>query len=319
MHFSNFVKRRCAAPLVALAALLSIPVLSHAQATSQSQSEGKADSARVNAAKAAVNAMFSPVEPVAPNNNPDPITLPFDNRVVKFPYAKGAIYSLYTTPGNEIHIELQPDEQGTQVAMKDKIRWTIHGGPTNFFVGPSMPGIQTSLTIVTTKRSYTFDLRAGNPGSKRYAVVSFDYPDEQAQLRLVEQKVAETLAAVAATAIAKRAESEVQEARGIDIDQLNRGYEWNKTPSWAPTFVADDGKAMFLMFPANQPVPVVFDSEDRKKSVMLNVVARKSGVVVIPRLVSRLSLNLGGQEIIVSKSNGASRFTIEPVQDRMTP
>lgn len=245
----------------------------------------------------------------AQSNNPEAIPMPFDARVVVFPYDPRAIYALYGTVGSYIHIELQPGEVATQApVMGDTIRWMMSGGPSNFFVKPVFPGVQTSLTVVTNRRAYTFDLRAGAEGAKRYAKVGFTYPLEDAAIRFDQEAQAKSRAAIQERARADLAATEVPESRGSDLSSMNFKYEWSRTLPWAPTFVADNGKQIFMQFPAGQPAPTIFVADDPKNSVMVNVVPRENGMVVVPRMAGRLSLHVGKDIVIVERPAGGKEY-----------
>jgi len=102
---------------------------------------------------------------------------------VLYPYDEGPEPIVDCAPLRTTDIQLEPGETITDVAMGDTERWmatpAASGDPRNpvphLAVKPQLPGIETNLTIYTTKHIYHLVLR-----SRRRAMqeVEFYYPDE---------------------------------------------------------------------------------------------------------------------------------------------
>ena len=107
------------------------------------------------------------------------------NAVQIYPFSDGALYQVYTAPGQVTDIALQKSEQlvgSGPVAAGDTVRWII--GDTESGTGPSRkvhilakptrPNLMTNLVINTDRRTYLLELRSTD---KTYmASVSWQYP-----------------------------------------------------------------------------------------------------------------------------------------------
>ena len=93
------------------------------------------------------------------------------NAVQVYPYATGALYQVYTAPGQVTDIALQEGEQlvgSGPVAAGDTVRWII--GDTESGTGqtkrvhievkPTRPDLVTNLVINTDRRTYHLELRS---------------------------------------------------------------------------------------------------------------------------------------------------------------
>ena len=103
---------------------------------------------------------------------------------VLYPYGEGPEPAIDCQPLRTTDIELQPGETITDVAMGDTERWmatpAASGDPRNpvphLAVKPQSAGIDTNLTIYTTKHIYHLLLRSR--GGHAMQEVEFYYPDE---------------------------------------------------------------------------------------------------------------------------------------------
>lgn len=167
------------------------------------------------------------------------------NAIQQYPYADGALYQVYTAPGQVTDIALQEGEQlvgAGPVAAGDTVRWIIGdttsgSGPTarvHILVKPTRPDITTNLVINSDRRSYYLELRA-TPATYM-ASVSWTYPKDQIVALNARNAAAAATAPIAA---------------GIDVAALNFRYriEGDKAP-WKPLRAFDDGRQVFIEFPA---------------------------------------------------------------------
>src|SRR5216683_2752194 len=117
-----------------------------------------------------------------------PVRNGFINAVQVYPFSGGALYQVYTAPGQITDVALQAGEQLTgsgPVAAGDTVRWII--GDTESGIGaakkvhilikPTRPDLVTNLVINTDRRTYFLELRSTE---KTYmASVSWQYPEDQ--------------------------------------------------------------------------------------------------------------------------------------------
>ena len=112
------------------------------------------------------------------------ITVPtpgnLDSRVVTFAYTPDVVYKLNVTVGMHTHIALAPDEELIEVPrIGDKVRWRIEGNEKNLYIKATVPDTVTSLSLVTDKRTYQFELSATSKPSERIQKAVFSYPDQE--------------------------------------------------------------------------------------------------------------------------------------------
>lgn len=212
------------------------------------------------------------------------------NAIQKYAWADGALFQVYTAPGQVTDIALQEGEELVgpgPVAAGDTVRWII--GDTlsgtgasrriHILVKPTRPDITTNLVVNTSRRTYHIELRA-TPATYM-AGVSWSYPqDELIALRSAEIE-RERMAPVAG---------------GIDIAALNFAYRVSGDKvSWRPIRVFDDRKQIFVEFGENvatSDMPPLFVLGEKGEAELVNY--RVQGrFMIVDRLFSRAELRLG--------------------------
>ena len=183
----------------------------------------------------------------------------------KWPVYRTAEYTLYPynqkpepavdcAPLRTTDIQLQPGETITDVALGDTERWmatpAASGDPRNavphLAVKPQVPGIETNLTIYTTKHIYHLLLRSRGRAMQE---VEFYYPDELSEA----MKAADAAAANAKQeAVDPPADSDnVVKVAAVDPAQLNFAYTVaGPNVPWKPIRAFDDGSHVYVQMPA---------------------------------------------------------------------
>ena len=219
-----------------------------------------------------------------------PVRDGFLNAIQQYPWTDGALYQVYTAPGQVTDIALQEGEQLVgpgPVAAGDTVRWIIGdttsgSGATarvHILVKPTRSDLATNLVINTDRRTYHLELRA-TPATYM-ASVSWNYPQDQL-IALQGRNAAAAAAAPAAT--------------GVDVSALNFRYriEGERVP-WTPTRAFDDGRQVFIEFPAGisqGEMPPLFVTGARGGAELVNY--RVQGrYIVVDRLFAAADLRLG--------------------------
>lgn len=240
-----------------------------------------------------------PPEPVDPRNRVgvanaasrvQPVRDGFLNAIQQYPWTDGALYQVYTAPGQVTDIALQEGEQLVgpgPVAAGDTVRWiigdTVSGsGPTarvHILAKPTRPDLSTNLVINTDRRTYHLELRA--TPSTYMASVSWTYPQD-ALIALRRANVA--------------AASTAPVASGVDVSALNFRYriDGDRAP-WKPLRAFDDGRQVFIEFPtgiSQGDMPPLFVTGAAGNAELVNY--RVQGrYMVIDRLFAAAELRLG--------------------------
>lgn len=219
-----------------------------------------------------------------------PVRDGFLNAIQQYPWTDGALYQVFTAPGQVTDIALQEGEQLVgpgPVAAGDTVRWiigdTVSGsGPTarvHILAKPTRPDISTNLVINTDRRTYHIELRA--TASTYMASVSWTYPQD-ALIALAGRNAAASNAAPVAT--------------GVDVSALNFRYriEGDRAP-WKPARAFDDGRQVFIEFPAGisqGEMPPLFVTGAAGDAELVNY--RVQGrYMVVDRLFAAAELRLG--------------------------
>ena len=232
----------------------------------------------------------------------------FLNAIQQYPWTDGALYQIYTAPGQVTDIALQEGEHLVgpgPVAAGDTVRWiigdTISGsGATarvHILVKPTRSDLATNLVINTDRRTYHLELRA-TPATYM-ASVSWTYPQDQ----LIALRSANAATASAAPV-----------AAGIDLAALSFRYriEGDRAP-WRPARAFDDGRQVFVEFPAGiaqGEMPPLFVTGAAGDAELVNY--RVQGrYMVVDRLFATAELRLGDrrseQRVRIVRDDGRER------------
>ncbi|MFW7269945.1 P-type conjugative transfer protein TrbG [Gluconacetobacter sp. Hr-1-5] len=229
------------------------------------------------------------------------------NAIQVYPFSEGALYQLYTAPGEITDIALQPGEKlvgAGPVAAGDTVRWII--GDTESGAGaarrihillkPTRPDLTTNLVINTDRRTYHLELRSDE---RTYmASVSWDYPQDQIVALRGQDRDADLTAPV---------------ATGVDLDALTFRYriEGDDAP-WRPLRAFDDGRQVFIEFPtgiAQGEMPPLWVIGPQGDGQLVNYRVRGNRMIV-DRLFAAAELRLGAkhqQVVRIVRTDGTRR------------
>jgi len=217
----------------------------------------------------------------------EPATGGYLNAVQVYPWNEGAIYHVFTAPGQVTDIALQPGETLGAVAAGDTVRWVIGDTSsgsgdtkrTHILVKPFASGLATNVIVTTDRRAYHLSLTSTEHTAM--SALSWTYPADQ-------------LIALKASAEQTRAAKPV--ASGLSIDELHFGYAiTGDEPAWRPLRAFDDGRQTFIEFPASLGVgeaPPLFLVDAKGTASLVNY--RVQGrYYVVDRLFDAAELRLG--------------------------
>lgn len=232
----------------------------------------------------------------------------FLNAIQLYPWAEGALYQLYTAPGQVTDIALQEGEQLVgpgPVAAGDTVRWIIGdtvsgagaGQRVHILVKPTRSGLVTNLVINTDRRTYHIELRS--TPETYMASVSWTYPQD---------------ALIALAARNREAAAVSPVVPGIDIDSLDFRYRIEgDRPAWRPLRAFDDGRQVFIELPPNiaqTDLPPLFIVGARGEGELVNYRVR-GRYLVVDRLFAgaelRLSAGKSEQRVRILRHDRARR------------
>ena len=232
---------------------------------------------------------------------PDPDA--YVNAIQVYPFARGALYQVYTAPEQVTDIALQAGENLISVSAGDTERWilgdTVSGkGDTervHILVKPVESGLTTNLIITTTARTYRAELTSYR--ETYMAAVSWRYPREEL-ISLSKTRKSSGEISVDSTVFAP-SEDRPPVPSGLSVDALNFRYrvEGDK-PHWRPLRAFDDGRKVYIQFPARidqGEAPPLFAVGTEGDSQLVNYRV-KGRYYIVDRLFARAELRLGEKD-----------------------
>ncbi|MBL7234751.1 P-type conjugative transfer protein TrbG [Komagataeibacter oboediens] len=217
----------------------------------------------------------------------------FINAVQVYPYSSGALYQVYTSPGEITDIMLQQGEKlvGTgPVAAGDTVRWIIGDTESgaaatkriHILVKPTRPDLTTNLIVNTDRRTYLVELRSTL--ATYMASVSWDYPEDDLIALHRQDSAADDIAPVDV---------------GLNLDALNFRYAIESVkggvPPWLPGRAFDDGHKVYIAFPSGigqGELPPLFVLGADGGPELVNYRVRQNWMIV-DRLFAAAELRLG--------------------------
>jgi P-type conjugative transfer protein VirB9 len=237
----------------------------------------------------------------------DAISVPMpgnlDSRIVNFAYTPDVVFQLPITVGMHTHIPLGEDEElAESPRIGEKVRWRIEGNEKNIYIKALAPGVRTSLSLVTNKRIYQFELIATTKSSERIQKAQFTYPDQEAGIQIAWHKSQESLRA-AADKQTRHLQAQNLASKPIEAGQLSFYSVQTKNPEYQRMHVYADGvKTWMRMPPGLQDLPAVFmvekDGNNEKLMPVNYTVAdrenvRERDVIIIDRVAPVWMLRIG--------------------------
>lgn len=225
------------------------------------------------------------------------------NATQVWPYAAGALYQVYASPGKVTDVALQEGEQLVSVSAGDTVRWVIgdttsgagNAARVHILVKPTRPDLRTNLVVNTDRRTYHLELTATL--ETWMASVSWDYPHDR----------------LLALQGSPRAAAAVSPTDGIALDRLRFRYAiTGDSPPWRPVSAFDDGAKVYIQFPAGiaqGELPPLFVVGPTGENQLVNARFR-APYYVVDRLFGAAELRLGGehqQVVRIERTDGRRR------------
>jgi type IV secretion system protein VirB9 len=182
-----------------------------------------------------------------------------DHRIRSLAYDPEHIVQIIGKPGIQSTIEFGDDERIENVAVGDSNAWQItpNHRASLLFLKPLAPRSRTNMTVVTDRRTYMFDLVAGDKWTAPLYALKFSYPNDKPPEVAVKTAEAAQSAAVPAASEPQA----LATADKLHFDWQSKGYG-----KLIPSRVFDDGSAVYLAWNKETPLPAILTmSEDRKE------------------------------------------------------
>jgi type IV secretion system protein VirB9 len=201
-----------------------------------------------------------------------PSVSPTDDRVRTVVYTERQVYRIDTKVLTATTIEFGPGEEIINVALGDNVGFTYGQlGDNSLAVKPTQAGVQTNMSVATTRGTYVFEMIEG--ARRPMYLVEFAYPKSGSR-----------------TKSAVRGPSVNSRTYYVKQASLATGF--------MPARIWDDGIKTYMQFSQNAAMPAAFraDGNGREYSVQSKI---ENGVMIIPSVQDRWVLRLGDSEICI--------------------
>jgi len=231
-----------------------------------------------------------------------------DERIRVFAYGADEVYRLKGYVGYQIDVEFESGETLVGLGTGDLESLAFASQDNHLFLKPKASGVDTNLTVLTTRRAYHFDYSVSdhrpNPafGDVTY-VLRFTYPPRTAD------QAAEVI------------ESRLNQSAQTRWHNLN--YAYRGSAQLKPESVWDDGVQTRLRFGPQQELPAIFVRNDDDSESLVNFTV-EAGEVVVHRVGHHFVVRRGRLEgcIVNSGFTGQGERlesgTVAPAVERMT-
>jgi type IV secretion system protein VirB9 len=175
-------------------------------------------------------------------------------------YVDGQVIELSGASGYQLMLELSPDEQIRNVAIGDTGAWQVSANKdgNRLFLKPTQVGSATNMTVVTSVRTYAFDLRAADGASMETPyTVQFRYPASHPP---------------------------AHDGNNVDVSSLKRRlsrYRLSGDRQLRPLSISDDGEHTYISWPRTVPIPAVYALDRGGNETLINGMMGTDDVYVV--------------------------------------
>lgn len=226
-----------------------------------------------------------------------------DSRLVTLEYDETAVVTIRGKVKVQTTIKFAPDEQIENVAIGDSGAWQVqpNKAQTILFVKPLAQTAKTNMTVVTSQRTYLFDLVSSSKNAPLY-VLQFRYPEMEKRME------EERLAAEA------QAETERLEANAVEIaaatdpfavsDPATFNFDWatDGDADLLPARTYDNGQAVFLTWPEGTAIPAILMNGPDGEEGPVNYTVRGE-TVVLDIVPAQIILRSGDDTATLTNTN----------------
>lgn len=224
-----------------------------------------------------------------------------DPRIRIEQYDPNRVVPIYTEIGNPTLIQFEDDERIVDtpegmIGMGDAKAWSVGPRGSNIMLKPKAPKPDTTVLVVTNKRTYAFEIRSLVKGSKVQPtlIVRFTYPDTKVKLAKAEAARQEAVAQRLEKIAGKDGTTKIRNDR-----YMKRGDE-----SLSPSHVEDDGRFTYFRFDSTRELPLVYKLLPDGREALLNFhMDPDTGTMVIHETAANFVLRYG-KEVMAIRNDG---------------
>ena len=232
----------------------------------------------------------------------EPTPLEFDKRVREVLYNPKDVTRIIGAYGYSTQICFGDDEIIEHTVVGDALAWAIDPieGSNLLFIKPKEKDANTNMTVVTSKRTYDFDLVAVAVETRSpYYKVTFKYPNEEQRARDAALERTERALQVARqeqAVLRTQLNDAVELAKTLRAAEIpvrrNPNYWWAGDDGIKPDEAFDDGTFTYIRYRGQREFPAVYLERERGKESLVNTTI-KGDTIVILRVAGRYVLRKG--------------------------
>lgn len=203
-----------------------------------------------------------------------------DSRVLEQFYSPETVYVINGVLGIQTAVQFGEGERIENIAIGDGSNWQVTPNKRAdiLFIKPMAAKKVTNLTVVTSKRTYLFELSSLNQKALPLFTMRFTYPPEPEEPTVLD-----------ITAIPPEA---LSEANAVATPQINHSWAKSGKQELWPSEIFDDGTLTYLKWPRTVTPPAIYAiSADGNESLVNQLV--QNDYFIIDYVPSSLMLRLG--------------------------
>lgn len=202
-----------------------------------------------------------------------PRALSNDKRIKWVNYDPNNVVLLQGHLGYQIDLELAPSETVATMVLGDSAAWQVNPIANHVFIKP-MADSNTNLSILTNKRSYSFELNTNShPESLTYQV-QFHYPENDFKDSSFQKGATATL--------------------GNEATHYNWQYTFVGDKTLAPIQAFDDGNFTYFKFRAHRALPAILSVDQARHESLVNF-HREGDYFVVHQVAKQFTFRRGRQ------------------------
>ncbi len=194
-----------------------------------------------------------------------------DARIKSYTYHENDVFYLKGHYGFTMVVEFSPKEKVESISIGDSEAWQVIPGSRKnlIYIKPLEQNAETNMTVLTSKRIYTFELaadRAATPKSRDLTFrVKFRYPEEET-LELAN--------------FGGKPAGKYNPLDGADASAWNFDYSYAGDRGLRPKRVFDDGTFTYFEFNKPGTTPAIFSVDDQGNESLVNFNTEGSYMIV---------------------------------------
>lgn len=239
---------------------------------------------------------------------------PADPRIRAIDYDPWQVVELAAALRTATQVLFGQDETILHVALGDSADWEVAAEGAGLFLKPRAAAKPTNMLVTTQRagqlRRYSFDLSIGRDSAPdRLFVLQFRYPaDDKRELT---------------AALAAQAQVLEQRLVGLKLERAaiegprNLAYAAQGSSALQPSEISDNGRFTVLRFPANQPLPAIYQVEAGGVEALAAFDVRGE-FVVVHGVVPQLRLRRG-REVLCLYNEAYDPYGVRPQTGTAAP